>query len=812
MTRTNHFWPLIILFFLSWFLLPGQPTVAQNEAAAELTMSARAGFDGYYRQQNWVPVQVTVANTGPAIEGELRTTIGSFNAGDQVVYTAPISLPTQSNKRVTLFVDIRVFLRDLVVELRDENGRVVAEAQANSLNQIVDDSVLYGIVSSEAGELEFLEKVTGSRRTAAAAFLAIHELPEAPVAWNNLDVLVFNDVDTGQLTAGQQESLRQWVATGGQLVVTGGAGWQKSTAVFGDMLPVTVNGSETVTELPLFTDAIGIPFRDPGPYVVATSSLRSGDLLYHEAGLPLLARQSWGRGQVYFLALDPRLAPLKDWDGSEKLWATIANDLPANPYWWRGVQNSYAAQSAVTSLPSLTLPSVVGLVGFLVLYVVAIGPVNYIYLKRKGRRELAWVTIPILVLLFSAIAYFTGFQLKGNEVILNQMTVVYGRVGGEPTRAQSLLGLYSPGRSTYNLVLPADVMARPFEQNFGNIGGSGNIAGISRGADLVIESIRVDVSGIETFVLDSYQDGISVTAQASLSQQGNDIIINARVQNDSDTALQNAAILFGSQAFPLGTLAPGAEATLEQKMGQAQSSLASAPSFTGMVPLPVGSAPLTGNAATILGTSNYYDDRDVYPRWQLLEALDSTSFGSMMPPSMPANAVTLVAWTSEGQISAHLENVSFQEMATTLYLLEVPLQQTLIRGENVSLPLPLLQWSVLDQVNLYDVNVQNLYMNNSSRVDFAYLPWREMQELEVSRLDIVLESQQTTPTMQPPKLFLWDWEQEQWEAQEIGWGITEVVDYGRFLGANNEVRLRLRADQFGLEIRQVYPRLTGNLQ
>ncbi len=810
MTHLKHFWPIITLFFFSW-LLPVQPVAAQNETVPELTISARAGFDGYYRQQNWVPVQVTVANTGPAIEGELRTTIGSFNAGDQVVYTVPISLPTQSNKRVILYVDLQVFLRDLVIELRDEEGRVVAEVQANSLKQVAEDTVLYGIVSSEASELEFLEKVTGSRRMAAAAFLAIHELPEAPAAWNSLDVLVFNDVDTGALTARQQEALRQWVATGGQLVVTGGAGWQKSTAVFTDMLPVTLNGSETVADLPDLADAVGEPFRDPGPYVVTTSSLRSGDLLYHEAGLPLLARQDWGRGQVYFLALDPQLAPLADWDGSEKLWATIAHDLPVNPYWWRGVQNVYAAATAVTSLPSITLPSVLGLVGFLFLYIAAIGPANYAFLKRKGRRELAWATIPILVLLFSAIAYFTGFQLKGNEVILNQMAVVYGRAGGEPARVQSLLGLYSPGRSTYDLVLPADVMARPFERSFTNLGGSGNIATIARGTDLVIENIRVDVSGVESFIVDSYQEGIPISAQATLNQQGNDIVLFARVQNNSDMLLQNAVILLGSQGFSLGSVEPGAEVTLEQRMGQAQSGSVTSAPFASITPYSGSGAILASNAATILGTTNYYDDRDVYPRWQLLEALDSTSNG-YWSPTMPANAVTLVAWTDRPQISAYLEDVSFQEMATTLYLLEIPLQQTLISGENVSLPLPLLQWSVLDQINLYNVNVQNLYMNNGSRVDFAYVPWQEMQEMQVSRLDIVLEPQQSTPSTLPPELFLWDWEQEQWALQDVSWGTTAVADYGRFLSTNNEVRLRLRANEFGIEIRQVYPRLTGSLR
>ena len=70
-------------------------------------------------------------------------------------------------------------------------------------------------------------------------------------------------------------------------------------------------------------------------------------------------------------------------------------------------------------------------------------------------------------------AYLTGFQLKGNEVIINQMSIASGRIGSEHLRTQTLLGLYSPRRNTYNLTLPYETMARPFDRNFGNLGGSG---------------------------------------------------------------------------------------------------------------------------------------------------------------------------------------------------------------------------------------------------------------------------------------------------------------------------------------------------
>ncbi|MCB8989603.1 MAG: hypothetical protein H6664_02145 [Ardenticatenaceae bacterium] len=812
MMRQKRFSLIFVLLILMSAMLGSQPAAAQEEGEG-IAMSARAGFDGYYKQSAWFPIQVTVANNGPAIEGELRVAIGSSSVGDQVLYTAPVSLPTQSNKRVTLYVDVPIVIGAPRVELRDGNGRLVSEVTANILSQQGENSLLYGVVSSDPGELEFLEDIPGSKTNASVAFLDISELPEAAVAWNSLDVLIFNDVDTGQLSAKQQEALDRWVRTGGQLVVTGGAGWQKTTAAFTDMLPVTLSGSESVADLPEFAAQTGVPFRDPGPYLVATSSLRSGDLLFHEAGLPLLARHSWGRGQVYFLALDPKLAPLVDWDGSEVLWQGVATAVPVYPYWWNGFQNSYSARSAVTSLPSLALPSVLTMAIFLLIYVLVIGPINYRMLKRRGRRELAWVTVPALVLVFSLGAYFTGFQLKGNEVILNQMSVVYGRTGGEPVRVQSLLGLYSPQRDTYDLILPGDAMVRPFDQNFGSMSSSGNIGSISRSSDLVIKDVRVDVSGMETFVAYGYQDGPPIITQASLDVDGSDIMLNITVQNNSDLMLQNAVFLLGHQAVSIGDIAPGASVTTSKALGTSltTSLTSSAAPVSYLGPGWVGGAPLSTNAETILGTSDYYDDPQVFPRWQMLQAIDNSDY-ALPSFAVPTNAATLIAWTEEPQTAVRLEEVEYKTMATTLYLLETPLSQNLVQGNDVSLPLPLLQWSVIDQNNVYEASIQNLYLNNGS-VDFSYVPWSEFQGMTVTQFEIVMESQQTPPVTLPPSLYVWDWQKETWvQLNGVAWGVMEVEEYGRFLGTNNEVRLRLRTSEYGIGIREVYPLLTGTIR
>ncbi len=811
MSQKKWLWQWIVLVVVGTAVLATttHPAAAQQtEGAPGITMSVRAGFDGYYHQRHIVPVQVTVANSGPSVEGVLRAEVGSAVLGDRLVYTAPISLPTQSRKRVTLLLNVPNIFGPITVELQDNNGRLLHQALSNSLSLLPSDGLLYGVVSDEPGKLEFLQRVTGWRTAASVAFLSPDELPETAVAWEALDILIFHDVDTAQLMARQQEALQTWLRAGGQLLLTGGPGWQKTTAAFTDLLPVTISGSQSVPDLPTFAAQIGEPFRDPGPYVIASSSLRSGELLYHEAGLPILARQKVGRGSVYFLALDPRLAPLVDWAGAPTLWTAVAGNVPQRLPWQQGIQNGYSAHAAVTMLPSLALPSSVGLAAFLFLYVIAVGPVNYWVLKRRGRRELAWLTVPILVLFFSIIAYFAGFQIRGNQVILNQMSVVYGRVGGEPARVQSLFSLYSPGRATYDLVLPEDVNAYPLSRSYGPLISSGTLDAISRGSNLVLQRVRVDVSGVEAFLAETYRPGLPLMAQANLTVSGDQFTLTAVVQNNSDVPLQNVTLIFGSRAFSLGDLPAGAQRTLTETLDTAATFSSTgivgpfyAPSFAG--------SPLVTNADKILGTADYYSNPAVYPRYQLLEALSLDPYGTTAAAQTTfADFILLTAWADIPQLELNLSDKPHVDQFTTLYLLELPLTQNLASGGQVTLPMFMLDWSVLASNNVYGAAIQNLSLSMGS-VDFAYVPWAQFRQMEVTDLKLVLQPAYASATIYP-ELFLWDWQTERWVNQAVtSWGVKEVEGYGRYLGPGNEVRIRVSTDQYGVEIGVLYPQLTG---
>ncbi len=787
--------PFIVLILL---------TVPHSIHAQEdngVTLDATIGFDGFFKTEFWVPVRIAVANSGPEINGELRVTIGNSTFGEETVYSSPISLPTQSNKQLSIYVNLERVVNP-TVGLYNEKGELVKKASLNSVSQVAADGLLYGVVSSSPGEFSFLENVAAKRPSTAVSFLSMDELPETAVSWGALDILIFNDVDTGELTAAQQEALRAWIDIGGQLVITGGGNWQKTATALADLLPVNISSSESVDDLPTFSQTIGEPFRDAGPYLVTSSSLANGELLYHENGLPLLAVQSVGAGSVYFLALDPALAPLLDWDGSELLWTAVAQRVPTQPLWAMPVQNDYAARASVTSLPSLALPSAGQFVFFLFVYIIIIGPVNYMVLKRRKQLEKAWLTIPAIIILFSGMAYLTGFQLRGNDVLINQMSIAYSRAEGDQAKVQSFIGLYSPKRANYDLVVPNGSLIRPFTVEFGP-GGNSNFDSISYSNDVTVKNVRVDISDVETFYVNSTQPAIAVTGQAMLEAKDGALILSATIQNNGDQDLETATLLLGDTIITVGDLDAGDIKTISQRVGTISTS--GDPTFN----VGTGGIFLNGYTTQILGSSNYYNDDKLYPRYQLLEAF--SNYNATVSTVRPTNVVTLIAWADTIQVDAELDKSSFDVAGTTLYFIELPLTQQLVSGEELSIPLSLLTWNVLAQNNLYEPSVQNLSLNGGW-VEFEYEPWADFAGVQMAQLAIVLETEDEFGAV--PEVRLWDWQQAVWVVvEDVSWGETAVSDYTPYIGPNNAVRIRLQDNsQFGVYIQTVYPKLTGNLK
>lgn len=638
-----------------------QPVAAQEDSGVSLEVSA--GFDGVYKERAVVPVWVAASNTGAPLEATIAVTVGDPSFGSAVVYTAPVSLPTGSDKRVPLYVYLPEFGADVAVALLDGEA-LVAETRTDVLSRLAAGDLLYGVISPEPGALAFLSTIPAGREDAAVAFLGLEDLPDIAPGWQALDLLVLDDTDTSRLSREQRDALLAWIESGGQLVVTGGPGGATTAAGLTEFLPVTVTGSDTVPALPALSAFAGTDLASDGPFVVATSELGNGEAIIIEGDTPLLARRPVGRGAVYFLALDPKLDPLRGWAGATVIWETFAASAPNAPPWGNGLQDSFAAGSAISAIPGLELPSIWQLIAFLLVYTLVVGPINYLILRRMRRPELAWISIPALVVLFSLVTLFTGFRTRGNVALLNEMAVSYGHIDAASLQTQTVTGLYSPRRDTYTLEMPYTTTVFPFSTGFGPLQSGGNLDTIERSAVVNVRGVQADTSELNTFLVESFEPQPGVTAEARLAERDGAQTLDVTVTNGSAMTLENATLIAGETQVALGDLAAG-----------------DSRSITRPVPLPPSGPaatainPIVADPSFLLGTSDYFADATVFPRWQLLQALAGSFEVALAELPQPDQTVTLAGWINETSLAIDAPGELLERTGDTLYFLEIPVRR-----------------------------------------------------------------------------------------------------------------------------------------
>ena len=199
---------------------------------------------------------------------------------------------------------------------------------------------------------------------------------------------------------------------------------------------------------------------DPGSLIIATGALKSGaQPVVVEAGTPLVVRQPHGFGEVYFLGFDP--AALAQWDGLAALYRQIIASEIEKPSWSYGVQDWNTAATAAAMIPNLNLPPVPLICGFVVLYMAAIGPMNYFVVRALKRRELAWITAPLLAVGFMLGAFLVGTLMRGRDPVISRLALVQVWPNADRARVTGIVGLYAPQRAAYEVKADQGLLLHP---------------------------------------------------------------------------------------------------------------------------------------------------------------------------------------------------------------------------------------------------------------------------------------------------------------------------------------------------------------
>ncbi|MDP9482505.1 MAG: hypothetical protein M3P84_04695 [Chloroflexota bacterium] len=565
MLRSSHRLPrpfaaLAVLAAASFLSLT---TMAGPVSAADpLTMDAHALIGGHVRVGSWMAIEVDITNPGPPITGEIRLAGGSQG---RTRFGVAVDLPTGSRQAHVLHVQPPAFGDKLDIALIGTDGRTIL---SKKVPFVLHDAtqLLVGIVADRPDRIVEGFRIGGDKGALppATAILAPEDLPERVEAWGALDRLIWQDVDTARLSPAQVAAMRGWLAGGGRLVVVGGtAGPSSLTGLPDEILPyrptATIDApAETLRSLlgAIPVDAVAVP--------ALAGSAGEGRTLASVGDRVIAAERRYGNGAVALVGIDPTSSWIAASRASDGLWRSLVPGR-SNGGDVSGSDDSYMVQ-AVASLPSLALPPIGGLIVLLFGYILLIGPINYLVLRRLDRREWAWLTMPVLIVGFAVGAYAFGSALRGGDVLINEVAVVRGAPGVEEGLGSVYVGIFSPNRGNFQVRVPGGaLLSAPVSTELagGPDAGAGALD-LIQGDPARVRDLSIGFGSLRTLLAET---PLAVPRLTSDLRLENGTLVGT-ITNQSTQKLQNVAIVLGGNAVVLGDLEPGANETVRLPMAE----------------------------------------------------------------------------------------------------------------------------------------------------------------------------------------------------------------------------------------------------
>lgn len=533
--------------FGTWLPLP---VAAQ---ASDITLVVRPAFQGMVRPGGWLPVTIEVTNNG--VDRTAEIVVGTANGPFQSTF---VELPGGGRKGAILYAFIYGSPRQLGVRVLVDGTEVTT---ASARLQPVTEGLLVGVIGERELRLP-AQLADGIRVTSVPVPLA--DLPPESLGLSPFDALIITDVAANEITPDQQRALQSWVQRGGTLLVNGDVGIARTlSSLPRELIPATVG-------------ALAAPLTDPSVTPVTLTPSASAPEVYPitlpliSTPLPLAYGKRFGNGQTVVLAFDLAAPEVVNWSGWRELWQALLpppSFIPSGLGFGTKLYSTYVEEnlaSALTTLPALDLPSL-NLIGILLAcYLVVVGPVTYLVLRRLDRLAWGWVVVPVLTGIFTAGAYGIGYDLRGGEVIVSQITLIDANA---PTSAheRSFIGIFSPDRYAYRLQATESVtMVRPV-----SVQGPWSSPPLTNGTyvqgsddNLVVENLEISQWSMQAIASDRMISAPLITAQITV----NGDTVQGEVTNRSERTLEDVVLAYGEQIALINALAPGEQrsATLER--------------------------------------------------------------------------------------------------------------------------------------------------------------------------------------------------------------------------------------------------------
>src|ERR1051326_5140381 len=139
-----------------------------------ITLTTTVGFDGYCKEDTWLPIHVEVQNTGADLDATVTVAYKNNNNGITSA-NLQVALPTTSRKDFFLYIYPQSFMQDLHVSLL--NGNKELKRIKLTANCVSVGNLLFGVLTDSPSTYDVLNDVKPLTGFARVAQLHLADLP-----------------------------------------------------------------------------------------------------------------------------------------------------------------------------------------------------------------------------------------------------------------------------------------------------------------------------------------------------------------------------------------------------------------------------------------------------------------------------------------------------------------------------------------------------------------------------------------------------------------------------------------------------------
>lgn len=518
---------LAITILLTYSFFPANASAKTAQRTTSIingpVLQVTAGFNTRFRDGNWIPVQINLSNNGADFDGTISINAPvPYNGPGTTssVYSEPISLANGTQKQVIINIPVNLGgqgnVQDIHVNLLNTSGNVV-RSQISKVSALGQNDIFTGILSDQNTGFSPLYSIALPNQGGSMIVepLNASNLPDTASILKNFDLLVLDNFTTSNLSAAQLMALQSWVDQGGALIEVGGPEWRRTlSSLPTSLLPVAVTGTGT---LPAGTPLLPVisPAQTGQSHINATVPISVGTLaqgntqsttILSAGTTPLIVQSKQGQGIVCYLAFDPTLAPIVTWSGTSTLWHELALRLLGDKM--LGSNNLYAPGGSpptsglgglLQGLLTNNLPSPWLLLALLLGYLVILGPVRFLIIRWRKRRDWSWRIVLASIAVFSLLTYGLAVQQKGTTVLSNSVSVIRLNQGSTLAHISTFVGVFVPNQGNYQVHIPANGLVQPSDDQYDPSNSSGQNTTISSTPN----STDVNLQGVKIWTLRS---------------------------------------------------------------------------------------------------------------------------------------------------------------------------------------------------------------------------------------------------------------------------------------------------------------------